>query len=171
MKKNWTNLINPPLVYLKKSEARDRYKWTPPPKGWFKLNFDGAARGNLGAARIGCIINDDTGNWVAKKAMTITPTSNNLVELEALDKGLHLCHDLGLTKVIIEGDSQIILNVIRKRVTPNWVLNSKLSEVLDLLDRFVDIQICHIFREGNQKADYLANKGADRANFQVCNDI
>ena len=165
-------MINLPLIYLKKSkEVRARCKWEPPPCGWFKLNFDRAARGNLGAAGIGCIINDDTGKWVAQKAMSIPPTSNNLAELEALDKGLQLCIDLGLSRVIIEGDSQIILNAVRKRVTPNWVVNSKLSEVLMLLDRIEDIQIRHIFQEGNQKADWLANKGADGVNFQVFNNI
>ena len=66
--------------------------------------------------------------------MLIQPVSNNLAELEALEKGLLLCHELGLTKVNIEGDSHIILNVIRKCATPNWILNSKLGEVLNLLD-------------------------------------
>ena len=63
---------------------------------------------------IGCIINDEIGNWIAKKVISIQLTSNNLAELEALDQGLQLCHKLGLSKVIIEGHSQIILNAIRK---------------------------------------------------------
>ena len=62
IKDNWANLINPPLVYFKKSKAnRANCKWSPPPKGWFKLNFDGVARGNLGIAGIGCIIKYDSG--------------------------------------------------------------------------------------------------------------
>ena len=96
--------------------------------------------------------------------MSILPTSNNLAELEALKQGLQLCHNLKLSKVIIEGDSQIILNAIRKRSTPNWVLNSLLEEVLALLDKMAEYRICHIYREGNQKADYLANLGADGTN-------
>ena len=115
MKKKWLNLINPPLLYFKKSkEARETCKWSPPPKGWAKLNFDGADRGNPGIAGIGCIINDDTGKWIAKKSMSIHPTSNNLAELEALEKGLQLCQKLGLSNIVIEVDSQIVLNAIRK---------------------------------------------------------
>jgi ribonuclease HI len=172
MKKNWSKLINPPLVYSKSSKmARKDCKWFPPPHGWHKLNFDGAARGNPGTAGIGCIINDDSGNWIAKKALSIRPTTNNFAELEALEKGLLLCLELGLTKVIIEGDSQIILNAIRKRATPNWALNSKLSDVLTLIDQLADSRICHILREGNQKADALANKGADGVNFQVIKEV
>ena len=59
MKNNFSKLINPPLLYVKKSkEARENCKWTPPLKGWAKLNFDGAARGNLSMIGIDCIVND-----------------------------------------------------------------------------------------------------------------
>ena len=115
MKKNWSNLINPALVYKSSNkEARANCKWVPSPCGWYKLNFDGEARGNPGVAGIGCIINDDSGKWVAKLASPLPPTSNNLAELEALDRGLQLCSSLGLSKVVIEGDSQIVLNAVRK---------------------------------------------------------
>ena len=146
MKKKWTNLINPPLVYFKKrKEARESCKWSPPPHGWYKLNFYGAARGNPGTLGIGCIINYDSRKWIAKKGLSIWPTSNNLAELEALEKGLLLCLELGLERVIIEADSRIILNVLRKCATPNWVLNSKLGDVLNILGQFIDCHIDHIF--------------------------
>ena len=54
--------------------------------------------------------------------MAIGPTSNNLAELTTLEEGLKTCHQLGLSKLIIEGDSQIFLNAIRNRSNPNWVL-------------------------------------------------
>lgn len=72
----------------------------PPSKGWATLNIDGAARGNLGSTGIRCIINNDTGKWIVKKAMAISPTSNNLVELEALEEGLNLSLQLGLSNLI-----------------------------------------------------------------------
>ena len=162
MKRHWPNLINPPLTYAASSkEARANCKWAPPPPGWHKLNFDGAARGNPGVSGIGCIINDEDGRWVAKFSSPLPPVSNNVAELEALEKGLQLCRKLGLPRVFIEGDSQIILNAIRQKKTPNWVLNSKLQEVLLIMSNFEDIFISHIYREGNSLADELANKGAD----------
>ena len=116
MKKKWSNLINPPLVYATSNrEARAKCKWVPPPPGWHKLNFDGVARGNLGIASLGCIINDEDGRWVAKLASPLPSTSNNMEELEALERGVQLFHRLGLSKIFIEGDSQVILNVIRKK--------------------------------------------------------
>ena len=132
----------------------------PPPR-WYKLNFDGASHGNPGQSGIGCIINNEKGKWIIKRAKNINPTSNNLAEIEALQEGIKLCHKIGLTKVIIEGDSQIVLNTLRKRSTPNWVLNSKLEEILSLIDKLEVYQITHIFRQGNQIANELANLGVD----------
>ena len=113
MKKLWPNLINPPLFYMKNNkEARKNCRWQPPPIGWVKLNFDRDTCGNPGIAGIRCIINNEARCWIAKKAMSIKPTSNNLVEIESLYQGIHLCLKLNLTKVIIEGDTQIVLNAI-----------------------------------------------------------
>lgn len=53
---------------------------------------------------------------------------------------------------------------------PNWVLNSKFKEVLNIIDKFVDIQIYHIFWEGNKKADQLANEGADGKTYLIIRD-
>jgi ribonuclease HI len=134
--------------------------------GWTKLNFDEASRGNPDTASIICIINNASGMWISRRDKSIHPTTNNLMELEALQVGLQLCLDL-----VIEGDSQIILNAIRKCSTPNWVLNSKLEEVLNILDQFTDIQILHIYRESNKKVDQLANKGADGEDFLIFNNL
>ena len=73
--------------------------------------------------------------------------------------------------MIIEGDSQIVLNALRKRSTPNWVLNSKLEEILSLIDKLEVYLITHIFREGNQIADKLANLGADGSDILRINNI
>lgn len=97
--------------------------------------------------------------------MSIPPTSNNMAKFSALEEGLRICLRLGISKVIIEEDSQIVLNAIRKRSTPNWILNLKLEEVVQLIDKFEDSRICHIFREGNSKANALENVGMDRSNF------
>jgi hypothetical protein len=38
--------------------------WTPPPFGFFKLNTDGSALGNLGIASVGDLIRDSDGRWI-----------------------------------------------------------------------------------------------------------
>ena len=61
-----------------------------PPKGWAKLNFDGASKGNPGKARIGCIIRSDSSQWLIKRAKPLGIASNNIAKLEALQEGLQL---------------------------------------------------------------------------------
>ena len=170
MKKHWPLLINPHFAYKKKNDlARASCKWEPPPPGWMKLNFDGASRGNPGKAGIGCIIRDETGNWIAKRSKTLAMTSNNIAELKAAEEGINLSIKLKIKKLIIEGDSQIIINALRKGNTPNWVLNSKLESITNSLSTFEDIRFAHIFREGNKEADLLANLGTDGLNSLTFN--
>lgn len=66
-----------------------------------------------------------------------------------------------ITKVIIEGDSQVILNAIRKESTPNWHLQSKLEYTVMILKLFEEIIVKYIYREDNKEANILANKGAN----------
>ena len=70
-----------------------------------------------------------------------------------------------ITKLIIEGDSQIILNAFGKQQTPNWILNAKLESVLSLIDQFEGIRIQHIYCEGNLDADKLVNQGVEGEDF------
>ena len=93
--------------------------------------------------------------------------SNNLAQLEALIEDLRLNQDIKIKKLIIEGDSQIILNVLGKRETPNWILISKLEYALYIVDNLKETIIKHIYREGNKEENNLANKGANRKEILV----
>ena len=91
--------------------------------------------------------------------------SNNIEKLEALQEGLQLSLNEKFTRLIIEGDSQIVINAITKCQTPNWVLNSKLEKVLGPIDELEGTRFQHIYCEGNTKADELANKGVESEDF------
>ncbi len=69
---------------MKNKEARENCRWIPPIIGWPKLNFDRASEGDPSLVGTNCIITNKLGNWIAKRAKSIDPTTNNLVELEAL---------------------------------------------------------------------------------------
>ena len=85
-------------------------------------------------------------------------SSNNMAELEALIEELKLSMNFSIKKLIIEGHSQIILNVVRCKYMSNWKLNSKLEEALSLIDNLDKIKIQHIYREGNKIENALVNK-------------
>ena len=132
-----------------------------------KTKLYGASRDNLWKARIECIIRSETREWIIKRAKPLGISSNNIGELEALKEGLQLSLKNEIKRIIIEGDSQIIINAIRKHQTLNWVMNSKLEYVLSLIDQFKETRFQHIYREGNNEADKLANKGANGEDFSL----
>lgn len=67
------------------------------------MNFDGAAKGNLGKAGSGYIIRDSSGNCKAIALRTIKSATNNEVELEALESGLDLSDRFGLHPLDFRG--------------------------------------------------------------------
>ena len=58
-----------------------------------------------------------------------------------------------------------------KHQTPNWVMNAKLESVLCLIDQFEDVQIQHIFCEGNVEVDKLANEGVEGEDFMLISSL
>ncbi|XP_059066571.1 uncharacterized protein LOC131857838 [Cryptomeria japonica] len=164
MKKCWEGLSFPPFVGdgpVASLQSRAECRWQPPGEGWVKLNLDGASRGNPRQAGIGFYVH----NWECKEITTLASPvgikTNNWAELMALVEGLHLFRKLGVKNLDIEGDSAIIVNALRKGNMPNWRLNTLLSKAIDLCKGFDRFIVNHIYREGNKRADELANMGAD----------
>ncbi|XP_059075385.1 uncharacterized protein LOC131875317 [Cryptomeria japonica] len=65
-------------------------KWSPPLQLSFKLNFDGAAKGNSGKSRIGAVLFDHNSKLVKVACKYIGFGSNNSAEFHALSFGLDL---------------------------------------------------------------------------------
>lgn len=165
MRGKWIIISLPPFIGSGNNitaSKRAECKWKPLKEGWFKLNFDGASRGNPEVAGIGCCVHKNEGKEIATISKSIGIETNNWAELYALVQGLSICASLGLRCLEIEGDSAIIINALRKGKIPNWRLNSLLLQALNLCYSFKEISINHIYREGNRRADELANLGADK---------
>ncbi|XP_059066284.1 uncharacterized protein LOC131857615 [Cryptomeria japonica] len=126
-----------------------------------KLNFDGASRGNPGRSGLGAIIRNDVGEVVHAISGLVGVATNNVVEISMLEVGLRWCASNGVVKLIIEGDSQVILNGVIKFIFQNWQLQSWIPRINLLLNSLGDYHIQHMFREGNKAADYLENMGIE----------
>ncbi|GLJ15393.1 hypothetical protein SUGI_0252690 [Cryptomeria japonica] len=145
-----------------KSLERRKVKWKPPPIGWKKMNFDGASKGNPGISGFGAVVRDEEGNLVGVVCGQAGLVSNNIAEIITLEEGLKWASTNDISKVVIEGDSKVILGgVIKKRFT-NWCLNAWIPRIYGHLQKFTDYHIQHTFHEGNQVADLLANHGIAR---------
>ena len=75
--------------------------------------------------------------------------------------GLILAKQGNFHRLHIEGDSSIIIDACIHRRIISWKLKYVLNQIWRLHDECLDVFISHIYREGNQVADYLSNLGCD----------
>ena len=102
--------------------------WNPPPEGTFKLNIDGAAKGNPVPAGYGGVIRNSEGTILSLFWGSIGSITNNMAELEGLINGLIWARQTRKMPLMVEGDSQIIINTARKiqegtltsQISKNW---------------------------------------------------
>ena len=137
------------------------------------IRFDGACRGNpSNVLGLGYIIKqqnkkdhtDEKTLYEGYCSYVTTNGTNNEAEYLSLIKGMELALDNNIKKVIIEGDSNLIINqmlghyqVKADNLIPLYKQAKKLAVKFDFL-HFV-----HIKREFNKEADKLANKALDEA--------
>lgn len=80
--------------------------WKPPEEHYLKLNIDGASRGNAGC---GGIIRDTKNHILAAYSEFLRCETNNFAEMKALLEGLMICYQMGVTKIEVETDSNLLV--------------------------------------------------------------
>lgn len=141
----------------------------PPPPNLFQLNFDGASKGNPSPSGFGGVFRDHTGNLHLIYLGSNGWDTNNSSELEGLWQGLIQAQRHNFFPLIIEGDSQIIINMGKKisqgapvhKVSKRWRMAHRLDLIQHWLTQYQAVSFQHTVREGNKLADFLANVGVD----------
>lgn len=144
-------------------------KWLPPPKHMIQLNFDGASKGNPGNVGFQGIFRDYKGAPLLTFLGSKGWDTNNSAGLEGLWQGLILAQNKGYFSLIIEGNSQIIINMVIKimqgtsssKVSNSWRMAKRLELIKIWLFSHRAITLKHIRWEGNKVADLLANIGVE----------
>lgn len=123
---------------------------------------DGASRSNPGDASIGVSILFD-GKEVHAISKKIGIATNNEAEYQALIDGLNFCIDNSIKEIDVFLDSNLVVEQVNKNYKVKAenlkVLNSKVDE---LIQEFNFIEINHVYREENKRADQLANMALDK---------
>ncbi|GLJ48335.1 hypothetical protein SUGI_1020420 [Cryptomeria japonica] len=84
-----------------KPVERKKVKWTPPPLGWKKVNFDGASKGNPGLFGYGAAVRDEKGRLVRAVCGQVGIATNNIAEITALEEGLKWATSNGVMKKLV----------------------------------------------------------------------
>jgi len=136
---------------------------TPPAaSGTLILQFDGGSRGNPGPAGIGVTLSDLAGKPVYELGEYLGRCTNNVAEYTALVRGLDAARALGAKKVIVRSDSELVVRQVNgqyKVKSPD--LKPLYQRAVSLMGEIGDVKVNHVFREGNTRADKLANLAMD----------
>lgn len=135
-------------------------------KRYAVMHCDGACSGNPGKSGIGVVIdlfNEDTQCDEDKETHTISEyigiATNNIAEYTALIRGLEKARALGVKKIEILLDSELLVRQINgiykvknKNLLPLWI------QAGNILKDFDAFKVTHVRRENNKEADFLATQ-------------
>ena len=87
--------------------------------------------------------------------------TNNTTEYEGLLAGLGIAAELGIKKLIIRGDSQLVVRQVNKDYQ-SPLMEAYVEEVRRLEERFDSLQIEHVPHAENNIADHLSKCAAQK---------
>jgi ribonuclease HI len=91
------------------------------------------------------------------------PASNNVAEYEALVNGLCIAVELGVRRLDVRGDSQLVIDQVMKNSHyRDRRMEAYCDEVRCLEDKFYGLELNHIARRYNETADELAKIASGR---------
>ena len=127
------------------------------------LQFDGGSRGNPGPAGIGVVVRAEDGTALVTLGRFIGHATNNVAEYRALITAMQEAKKLGAKKVVIRGDSELIVRQMNGQYrVKNADLKELYEEAQTVLSQFDQAKIEHNLRDKNTLADKLANLAMDR---------
>lgn len=132
----------------------------PQPK-MHTLFFDGCSKGNPGRAGAGAVLYDPQGAEVfAESVFAGHSATNNEAEYTGLILGLNEALKRGITELQVCGDSQLVVRQMQGKYrvkSPNLVPLHQCAT--NLASKFSKIGFEHVYRDKNQRADALSNRG------------
>nr|ABA98419.2 retrotransposon protein, putative, Ty3-gypsy subclass [Oryza sativa Japonica Group] len=128
---------------------------------YWTMHFDGSKR--LSGTGAGVVLISPTGERLSYVLWIHFSASHNVAEYAALLHGLRIAICLGIRRLIVRGDSQLVVNQVMKE----WSclddnMTAYRQEVCKLEDKFDGLELTHVLRHNNEAADRLANFGSKR---------
>jgi ribonuclease HI len=118
------------------------------------IHFDGACSSEGNGARI--VLYSLVGKIHNFSYILEFSCTNNVTKFEALLLGIENSYNLGCGHLIFFGDSELVVNLVRKIYNPTNKLLKRYTQVVwDLIQNILFFNITHIKRELNSIADKL----------------
>ncbi|XP_020417817.1 uncharacterized protein LOC18779081 [Prunus persica] len=111
-----------------------------------------------GVGGIGAVVRNDKGEVMAAMALPLaSATSSKHAEIMAFLFGMKFARDAGCSSILIESDSQGVVNDVKKDEEESWASDGHLiGDIKRSLQHFEDVIISYSPRGVNQVAHFLA---------------
>jgi len=127
------------------------------------IHTDGGARGNPGPAAAGIsIVDADSGDALHEAGYYLGETTNNVAEYQGLLRALNKAQELGATRISVRSDSELMVRQIHGQYrVKSDALKPLYQDVMKHLSEVKQWDVEHVRRDGNKRADQLANAAMD----------
>jgi len=132
-------------------------------KNTFILNFDGCSKGNPGLSGAGAVIYNNNIEVWAGYSFVDTSATNNQAEYTGLIIGLKYAVDNQIQDLLVQGDSQLVINQMTGKYKCNadkLVVLYKTAKALE--NQIKNVQYAHVLRKFNARADELSNMAVQK---------
>ncbi|XP_050290257.1 uncharacterized protein LOC126728490 [Quercus robur] len=147
--------------------STNQVTWMPPPTNSLKINFDGALFRDINKAGLGVVIRNENGQVLASLLEQIQlPFSSDLVEAIAAARAIMFAQELSLSEYILEGDSNVVINALKRNDESLSSFGHILASAKSLTDVSC-ITFSHTRRTGNTVAHNLAKHARHVIGFKV----
>jgi ribonuclease HI len=127
-----------------------------------KIYTDGGSRGNPGDSACAFVICRMDGTVVEKSGVYLGVATNNQAEYLGFKHGLERARDLGIDKIKLFSDSQLVVNQMNGLYkVKNQELTPLHHDVKEIANSFEKISFTYVPRELNKKADGEVNRILD----------
>jgi ribonuclease HI len=133
--------------------------------GWYStLSRTSGLRPRVVNSHAGVLLISPTGEQLKYVLQIFWKVSNNEAKYEALLHGLRLTASQGIKRLLVYGDSAVVINQVNK----SWDRNKEnmdvyCLEVCNLEKKFYGLEFHHVVRDNNVAADVLSKLGSTRA--------
>lgn len=127
----------------------------------YTLYFDGCSKGNPGSAGAGSVIYNEQFEEIWSHAQFVSSYgTNNQAEYTGLVIGLRKSVELGITHLLVRGDSQLVIKQMKGEYkVKSESLKTLYLEAIELTNKIELVQFEHVYRNMNKRADELSNIG------------
>ena len=116
----------------------------------------------------GVIVQNENGRVIASMAESFQlPFSVTIVEVIAAKKALQFAKDLGLSSIVLEGDSKITIDGLMGEDSSLAEYGHLIDEAKEIAKKLVEVEFNHVQRQANNVAHNIARHARHVSKFSV----